>query len=54
MIQTEGIKAMVGLMLVGSATILGLAGFGSWVVAVIFVTGGVLLVTGIAKLRSWT
>ena len=37
MIETEGIKAMVGVMLVGSALILGLGGFGSWVVAVMFI-----------------
>ena len=49
MVTTEGIKTMVGVMLVGSALILGLGGFGSWVVALMFVTGAVLLVAGIAE-----
>ena len=42
---------MVGIMLVGSALILGLGGFGSWVVALMFVMGAVLLVAGIAKVN---
>ena len=42
---------MVGVMLVGSALILGLGGFGSWVVAVMFIAGSVLMVAGLANLR---
>ena len=45
---------MVGIVLTGSALILGLGGFGSWVVGVMFITGGVLMVTGIARLKLWT
>ena len=54
MIQTEGVKTMVGIMLTSLALILGLGGLGSWVVAVMFVIGAVSMVTGIARLKLWT